>query len=240
MITGTNMVRQTSGDGTNYFISNVGIGTNDPSSKLHVVGNATVDGGLNVSGAMQIPKQGDVEMGSYTNGQPAGGSYSGSSSPPIGGVMAWCKNITGVPTLPGGWVECNGQTLSDTNSPLNGQVIPNLNGSNYFLRGDTASGTTGGEAAHVLTTNELPSHTHSAGSLVTATNTHYHSYSTKNATVNATGGALPNIWAGTASANSGNNSHIHDITGSVDASGGGAAHENRPPFYSVVWIMRVK
>lgn len=67
---------------------------------------------------------------------------------PIGSIMAWHKNLPGVPSLPSNWVECNGQTLSDIASPLNGQVIPNLNGSNYFLRGNTVSGSTGGAASH--------------------------------------------------------------------------------------------
>ncbi|MCO5281516.1 MAG: hypothetical protein M9931_10765 [Chitinophagales bacterium] len=67
---------------------------------------------------------------------------------PIGSIMAWHKDLPGVPGLPSNWVECNGQTLSDAASPLNGQVIPNLNGNNYFLRGNTASGSIGGAASH--------------------------------------------------------------------------------------------
>jgi hypothetical protein len=67
--------------------------------------------------------------------------------PPIGSVIAWMKNHPGVdPNLPDGWVECNGQLLSDTNSPLHGVVIPNLNGpvgaglKGRFLRGHSESG----------------------------------------------------------------------------------------------------
>ncbi|MCS6819797.1 MAG: hypothetical protein NZ522_07575, partial [Chitinophagales bacterium] len=55
-----------------------------------------------------------------------------------------------------GWVECNGGTISDPESPLNGQPIPNLNGTfthggggtsaaGRFLRGTT--GTTGSTAS---------------------------------------------------------------------------------------------
>lgn len=47
---------------------------------------------------------------------------------PIGFIGDWHKDLTGVPDLPSGWVECNGQTLNDKNSLLNGVVIPNLNG----------------------------------------------------------------------------------------------------------------
>ncbi len=67
---------------------------------------------------------------------------------PVGTILAWHKSFTGTPALPVGYVECNGQVLSDTASPYNGQTIPNLNSPvnawnsrGSFLRGDTTSGT---------------------------------------------------------------------------------------------------
>lgn len=67
---------------------------------------------------------------------------------PIGSVQAWLKSLTGTPSLPSNWVECNGQTISDAASVYNGVTIPNLNasggGTQRFLRGATASGITGG------------------------------------------------------------------------------------------------
>lgn len=67
--------------------------------------------------------------------------------PPIGSIQAWDNSITGVPSLPDGWVQCDGQTLSDSESPLNGQVIPNLNAARNawnskgsFLRGGSTAG----------------------------------------------------------------------------------------------------
>jgi uncharacterized phage infection (PIP) family protein YhgE len=66
---------------------------------------------------------------------------------PIGTIVAWHESLPGTPSFPNGWVRCNGQTLSDTDSPLNGQVIPNLNGQKNtwnskgsFLRGGITSG----------------------------------------------------------------------------------------------------
>ena len=47
---------------------------------------------------------------------------------PIGSVIDWYKSMPGVPALSYGWVQCDGQTLSDPLSPMNGQVIPNMNG----------------------------------------------------------------------------------------------------------------
>ena len=71
--------------------------------------------------------------------------------PPIGAIVAWAKSITGVPTLPDGWAECDGSTVSDSDSPINGETIPDLNASSgtaRFLRGATTSGGTGGSETH--------------------------------------------------------------------------------------------
>ena len=76
--------------------------------------------------------------------------------PPIGSVMAWLKSLTGCPALSENWVECNGQVLSDAESPFDGMTIPDLNanggGSKRFLRGSTSSGTTGGSVTPSGTT----------------------------------------------------------------------------------------
>jgi len=70
------------------------------------------------------------------------------TSPPIGSIIAWHKSLAGTPGLQSEWVECNGQILNDTNSPYDGQSIPDLNnipssysGGGRFLRGGNVSGT---------------------------------------------------------------------------------------------------
>jgi len=67
---------------------------------------------------------------------------------PIGSIIAWDKSLTGVPTLPAGFVECNGQVINDAASPLNGVQIRDLNSFHYFLRGNQTSGATGGNPTH--------------------------------------------------------------------------------------------
>ena len=67
---------------------------------------------------------------------------------PIGGIVAFHKSMSGVPTIPSSWVECDGSTISDVSSPMNGQVVPDLNGGNRFLEGSTTSGATGGALTH--------------------------------------------------------------------------------------------
>ena len=82
---------------------------------------------------------------------------------PIGAIVAWAKSLdAGIPPLLPNFVECNGQVLSDGESPINGATIPNLNGTvgggnlGRFLRGDSTSGTT--------QTSANLSHTHTKSS----------------------------------------------------------------------------
>jgi len=88
----------------------------------------------------------------YTDGEnPTGASLNDTleiGCPPIGTICGWSDNITGTPSLPGSWVLCDGSTVSDSESPLNGQTLPDLNGNNYFLRAGSTSGGTGGALTH--------------------------------------------------------------------------------------------
>lgn len=67
---------------------------------------------------------------------------------PIGGIIAWNKSFTGVPSLPAGFLECDGSVISDADSPLDGETLPDLNGDNRFLRGNSTSTDTGGSDTH--------------------------------------------------------------------------------------------
>ena len=60
---------------------------------------------------------------------------------PIGGIIHWHGNLTGCPNLPDNFVECNGQVLSDSRSPFDGETMPNINVDGRFVRGDATSGT---------------------------------------------------------------------------------------------------
>jgi hypothetical protein len=134
---------------------------------------------------------------------------------PIGAILPWAKTITGVPALLStSFVECNGQTLSDAGSLLNGQVIPNLNGAaggaalsdgqkyQRFLRGAATSGGSGGANQANL------AHTHSAN--------------------------LPNNVL-SSGASYGNNSGTLNTDSQLSAT-----QSLLNPYYEIVWIMRVK
>ncbi len=67
---------------------------------------------------------------------------------PIGSIFPWLKSFTNTPTLPAGWVECDGSVLSDADSVFDGETLPDLNGNNNFLRGSATSGSSGGSDTH--------------------------------------------------------------------------------------------
>lgn len=131
---------------------------------------------------------------------------------PVGGVIPWLKNLSGTPSLPAYFVECNGQTISDGDSVYDGVTIPDLNGDNRFLRGNATSGSTGGSDTHALSVAELAAHTHTLGE--------------------GSGG-------GTDTVEHSRNTSIVD-TQATSSTGSGTAHENRPAYYEVVWVMRIK
>jgi hypothetical protein len=187
------------------------------------------------------------------------------SQVPVGTICAWHKSLTGTPSIAYGWVECNGQTLSDADSPYNGQVIPNLNGDGRFLRGSSTSGT--------LQSDDVTAHSHGAGTLSGASDAasnHSHSFSWSGNSASAgshnhamyfgaaaagtapTGNAstTPNSVASssggdhahsiTVSGTSGTDgAHSHTVTVS-GASGSTGGTETRPDNMSVVWIIKIK
>lgn len=60
---------------------------------------------------------------------------------PIGAIIAWHKDFANTPDLPDHFVECNGQTLDDTDSPFHGQTIPDINGDGRFIKGTRVADT---------------------------------------------------------------------------------------------------
>lgn len=156
--------------------------------------------------------------------------------------------MVGFNFAPRGWALCNGQLLSiSQNSALfsilgttyggdgvNTFGLPNLQCRFPLHFGQGAGltnrpqGSIGGEATHLLTAAEMPSHTH--GLEASSDNT------AANMTVNPSG-ALP--------ANSGEpgysaSANVAMAAQAIGATGGGQAHENRPPFLVVNYIISLQ
>lgn len=134
------------------------------------------------------------------------------TSVPIGSIIAWLKSFTNTPSIPSGWVECNGAVLSDADSIYNGATLPDLNGNNQFTRGNSTSGGTGGAEKHSLERIGSP-------------------FASKSITAN--------LYA--------DESNDATAMGSDGGAGGltiknilPRTEDGKPPFYDVVWIMKIK
>ena len=121
-------------------------------------------------------------------------------------IMATAEAYTiyKTPKLPDGWVECDGTSLSDSDSPYDGETLPDLNGDERFLRGAATSAVTGGAT--------------------TSNHRHTLPYNTSNSYVLGTTGFVPR----------------QTVEGNVSNNTGFYAPSIIPPYYSVVWIMRIK
>jgi hypothetical protein len=136
----------------------------------------------------------------------------GGAAVPVGTILPWAKTLTGTPALPDGYVQCDGQVLSDGDSVYNGQTIPDLNGGNRFLRGNSTSGTTGGSATN-------------------STNLRINASYTGNSSGSGEYGYVP-----------GNTLQLRGAGGSnFDRVGADTDTFNiLPPYFNIVWIMRIK
>lgn len=158
---------------------------------------------------------------------------------PSGGIILWSGAQAAIPA---GWTLCDG-TLG----------TPNLRDRFVVGAGSTyAVGATGGAASVTLTQNETPAHTHTiSGTTGGHSNDHSHGFQPL-VKLGAGGGlngealsggpvqigsgfagALPPSNTGGVSSN-----HTHTFGGTTSSIGSGAAHENRPPYYALCYIMK--
>ena len=134
---------------------------------------------------------------------------------PVGAVAAFLASLDGCPDLPSNFELCDGHVCENEASPFFGVSLPDLNGAiagnQRFLRGAALSGATGGQDSVSLSLAEIAAHTH---------------------TVPAQGSIFTG--GGTVVARVGGSGTL-----TSSSAGSGTAHENRPAFYEVVWIIRV-
>jgi microcystin-dependent protein len=149
---------------------------------------------------------------------------------PIGLIAMWSGSIASIPT---GWNLCDG---SNSTPDLRNRFIVGA-GSSYVV------GATGGEATHVLTPSEMPVHAHAATAWTDTQGAHAHSIDTmRTPSEGSTGARVSNTPRDTgyvAIATGVAGAHGHNVGVSIQNNGGGAAHNNLPPYYALAYIMRI-
>lgn len=170
---------------------------------------------------------------------------------PVGVVQMWAGNTTGG-SLPDNYMMCDGTRLLATAYPELYAALGRLHTlstvpTGYFCLPDLRSrfivgyndsdtdynaiAKVGGEKKHTLTTSEMPSHTH------TFNDYYMFEHSSSGATWGAdyVGVNLP----GCGSTDK-DNSYMWYKPHSTYSAGYGSSHENRPPYYTLAFIIRVK
>ena len=180
------------------------------SGDFAVAGAATA-GGATVSGLLDARSLSVSGGATASSVAVAGSIVSGDGTIPLGGIIPWSGETTAVPD---GWALCNGQTA-------NGRKTPDLR--DRFVvgaGGEYQPNATGGVARVTLTVEQLPAHTHD---------------------YKFTGADLALSWD--------NDNYFYDAsreypnntnTKTTESRGGNQPHENRPPYYALCYIMRVR
>tara|TARA_R110002051_G_scaffold86498_2_gene152379 strand:- start:48054 stop:48653 length:600 start_codon:yes stop_codon:yes gene_type:complete len=153
---------------------------------------------------------------------------------PSGGIIMWSGALNKIPQ---GWALCNGQNGTPD---LQDKFIVGA-GQKYAVQ------QTGGLDAVTLLENQMPVHTHQGGSDSQQSFLNYEGVLWNSKGVQARGiviyngrglpGNRPNAANTYNLPNPETNQHSHAI--SVANSGGGLAHENRPPYMALCYIMKL-
>jgi microcystin-dependent protein len=157
----------------------------------------------------------------------------GDGGVPSGAIILWSGSIASIPS---GWFLCDG---SNGTPNLRDRFVVGA-GSSYSV------GATGGASTVALSTANMPAHTHTFSGTTSSSGSHKHgsgtlsNYSNTNGTY-GTGSSLGNhqgVGSGSQIATTTDGAHTHTYSGTTSSSGSGSAHENRPPYYALAYIMK--
>lgn len=242
--------------------SNIGIGTETPLSKLAVDGNLSVGDNANapvsgayIKGQLKVgapPDAGDVEKVEVDGNINVQGKIKeeGNDLLPHGAVIMWHGT-----TIPAGWALCDG---TNGTPPLSGRFIMASGARKEITRNNDGSSSLSdatstflpnsqsGSDYIQLSVDEMPSHSH--GGTAQSSGSHRHvirvdagsggdSQTDTPDMIQASSGSCASCyydgWGYTVSAGA----HTHSL--SIDNTGGNQAHENRPPYYVLAFIMKL-
>jgi microcystin-dependent protein len=174
--------------------------------------------GLAVSGRADIAGKATVKGNAAVKGKLSvsgkilgPGSRAAYGTAPVGAIVIWSGSAN---RIPDGWKLCDG----DNGTPdLRGRFVVGYDDrdSDY-----NTPGRTGGEKTHTLNLDQLPSHSHNTPVSIWG----YHL-------------TRDSLWEFLAPSSYYTD---HQTTIPSYSAGGGQAHENRPPYYTLCYIMRVK
>lgn len=155
-------------------------------------------------------------------------AVAGSISVPKGAIVMWSGAVD---QIPGSWHLCDGTSGTPD---LRGRFIVGAGGS-------YAVGSTGGAETVALTVDQMPVHSHSITGAIEEAGSHNHTTRFGGKGVDSgPGSALAkNTSNNTELSTSTDGAHTHAITATAANTGGGSAHENRPPYYALCYIMRI-
>lgn len=189
-------------------------------AKLETTGESDFKGGLKVSGgtlnvATDVSITGKLQVNSVDVGVP------------IGCIVMWSGETT---KIPAGWGLCDGKTYGSVVSPdLRGRFIVGMNHEctdreleNHPRNTDLADyerGATGGSEKVALTVDEMPKHTHTI------------KLGQRGIRAESSSAYAPSQQV---------QDQGHDWSPTSDFTGGSAAHENRPPYFALCFIIKYK
>lgn len=146
---------------------------------------------------------------------------------PAGAIVMWSGSVAAIPS---GWQLCDGSLIAGTNTrtpDLRGRFVVGYNPSDSDY---STVRKTGGEKKHTLQVNEMPAHTHEVKD-------YYYSEN------HSGGGRSGNDYFSNASIGSGDtdsdNHYLYYYRHPSYSTGGSAAHENRPPYFVLAYIIKL-
>ena len=181
------------------------------SASSATVSNAVSAGSMAISGALGAATLATSGAATIGGDLSVGGSITGFGVAPVGAIILWSGSVAEIPS---DWALCNGQTKYGHQTPdLRNRFVVGAGGE-YAVRD------TGGEKTHTLTEGEMPLHNHS--------------YKFNGADLNGSWDG-DNYFYDASDHYSGNGN-----TKYTEYTGGNQPHENRPPYYALCYIMRVR